>query len=177
MMSGASRVYASIMELSTGMEETAEALSCPEALNPEYAKASKRREYVRFSKDYDIQIGWVNKDHMKIMDYINAVHSMVKNGSELEKIGKTLKGMEDFVVEHFASEERMFDKYKYPDTAAHKKIHTKLLGTVHDIVKKIEGKEEVNLIEVLKFLKSWLQGHIKSVDMKYSPYMREHGLT
>ena len=65
----------------------------------------------------------------------------------------------DYVVMHFKTEEDMFAKVNYADTAAHKAIHDKFVQDALAVKAVDDG--------VIQFLKSWLVNHIKGTDMKY----------
>lgn len=135
-----------------------------------------KRKFISFTGEYSVGIANIDEQHKKIMDYINDVHAAVKQDNSLEQIKKILGEMAKFVVDHFAHEEKYFDKFNYPDTRKHKAIHEKLLGQVSDIITKINAGEDVNLIEVLIFLKNWLQTHILIEDKQYGPFLNKHGV-
>ncbi len=73
-------------------------------------------------------------------------------------------------------EEKYFDQFNYPETTKHKAIHKKLLGQVSDVVNQINEGQDVNLIEVLSFLKNWLQNHILIEDKQYAPFLIKNGV-
>ena len=79
-------------------------------------------------------------------------------------------------MDHFAIEERYFDQFNYPETTKHKAIHEKLLGQVSDIVSQINEGQDVNLIDILIFLKNWLQNHILIEDKQYGPFLNQNGV-
>ncbi|HOJ43227.1 MAG TPA: bacteriohemerythrin, partial [Syntrophorhabdaceae bacterium] len=91
-------------------------------------------------------------------------------------LGSIIDGLVNYAATHFATEEKYFDMFKYPDAPNHKKEHA-------DFVKKVgefqDGFKKGNLaltIEVMHFLKDWLTKHILGTDKKYGPFFNEKGL-
>ena len=70
---------------------------------------------------------------------------------------------------HFQTEEKLMQEKAYPDFAAHKAEHDKLVGTCADLQKKFHaGEAEVNQ-DTTRFVKDWLDTHIPKVDKPYAP--------
>ncbi len=171
------RVYANSMEVSSlgsDIEKACKNVKLPAAKQ----KTAKGRErmLIKYSDRYSVNVEEINGQHKKIMNYINQIHAAVKKGAGLAEIREILIGMAEFVTEHFATEEKYFKKFNYPEYAGHKKIHENLLGKVREIIGQIDAGQDVNLIDVLIFLKDWLQDHIMVVDKRYSTFFNEHGL-
>ena len=130
----------------------------------------------RFTQSYDVKVNQFNNDHIRIFDYINEVHKQVKENVDISVIVQTLKNLGTFTTEHFAREEEKFVSTNYPTYSAHKQIHENLLGQVRDTITSIENGEDVDLIEVLVFLKKWLVDHIMGTDKKYGDHFNERGI-
>ncbi len=130
----------------------------------------------RYTDSFSVSVQQYDNDHIKIFEYVNKIHNLVKDGAVSDRILSVMKELAQFTTDHFAREEVNFNKTSYPDTTKHIEIHTKLLKTVGEIITKLEANERVDLIEVLMFLKKWLVDHIHCVDKKYSGWLNEHGI-
>ena len=140
------------------------------------AETGGERKFIAFSNEFSVGVAGIDEQHKKIMDYINQIHDAVKKDKPVADIKEILGDLAKFTVGHFAAEEKYFARFNYPDTGKHKAIHEKLLNTVSDIIAKINAGEEVNFIEVLSFLKDWLQTHILVEDKQYGPFLNKHGI-
>jgi hemerythrin-like metal-binding protein len=169
------KVYASALELESIGQDIYEPLDmiCKTGMT---SQSIFEREYMQFGPKYDVNIASCNSQHQQIMGYINTIHRKVKHGENLSQIVPVLKDLASFTVNHFANEEKMFAAYNYPAEDAHKAIHEKLLGKVTAILESVDNGEEINLIDVLKFLRSWLIDHIRGEDMKYKSFLNENGV-
>lgn len=170
------KVYATSLEVATlgkDIDHVTSIIKIPRKLEQQHKRT---QGLITYSELYSVKIASIDMEHRKIMDFINTIHHAVKNDAPLAQIKKTLTGLAEFTVAHFANEERYFDKHQYPDTASHKKAHKALLDRVGAVINQVENGEEVNFIDVLIFLKDWLQTHILKIDKKYSAFLNEHGV-
>ena len=118
-------------------------------------------------------ISIVDTQHKELVKMINQLHKamkMQKGSSALEDI---LKRLVEYTEMHFATEEKMFKKYGYPEYEQHKKIHKELVATVvsfhNDFV---SGKATVTM-DLMDFLTDWLKNHILKTDMEYVPFLKD----
>ncbi|MEW6520699.1 MAG: bacteriohemerythrin [Thermodesulfobacteriota bacterium] len=171
------RVYASGMEVASlgkDIDRVLRVFRVPQQYLAE-GKAAERK-FISFSSEFSVGIAEIDEQHRKIMDYINQIHAAVKKDLPAGEIKKILGDLATFTVDHFANEERYFARFKYPDERKHKAIHEKLLGRVSGIISQINEGKEVNFIDVLTFLKEWLQTHILIEDKQYGPFLNQHGI-
>ena len=129
------KVYASGMDVSSlgkDIEQKLNSFTLPQ----EYKTKGKGRErkFITFTEQFSVGVGQIDEQHKKIMDYINQIHAAVKKERPLEEIKGILGELAKFTVDHFATEEKYFDKFNYPDSDKHKAIHEKLLGQVPGIL-------------------------------------------
>ncbi len=176
-MTDAVRSYALALEVTSHNSEMARTASLFN-LPREYEDRTRNipSELCRFTKTFDVSVDQYNRDHLRIFEYINEIHSHVKSGSNNAVILPVLKSFSTFTTEHFAREEEVFIKTNYAAYPGHREIHEKLLGEVRDVIRKLESNEYVDLIEVMVFLKKWLIDHIYAVDKKYGPWLNECGI-
>lgn len=130
----------------------------------------------RFSDYFSVNIDKFNQEHRKIFDYINMIHAFVKENNISDSLLNTLKELATFTTGHFAHEEEEMVRHSYPDYNSHREIHEKLLGQVTTTIQAIESGEDIDLIDVLIFLRDWLYSHIQGVDMQYSQFLNERGV-
>lgn len=171
------KVYASGMEVASlgkDIDRMLRNFTVPHKYLPD--PKTVERKFIVFSSEFSVGIAEIDEQHKKIMDYINQVHAAVKKDKPINDIKKILGELVKFTVGHFANEEKYFVQFNYPETKKHKAIHEKLLGRVSGIITQINEGKDVNLIDVLTFLKDWLQTHILIEDKRYAPFLNKHGI-
>lgn len=117
---------------------------------------------------YGTDVAVADEQHQELFRLLNELHETAAEGDRAA-IGRQLDGMIDYVVMHFQTEENLMQEKGYPDFAAHKAEHDKLVGTCADLQKKFHaGEAEVNQ-DTTRFVKDWLDTHIPKVDKAYGP--------
>ena len=129
-----------------------------------------------WKNEYSVDIQSIDKQHQKLFGMINELHDAMKSGAGAKVVPVILNDLISYTGSHFAEEERSMRQAGYPDYVSHKAEHDKLTSEVVKLVKNMESGGIVLSVEVLSFLQEWLQGHILTIDKKYSPHMRAAGI-
>ena len=66
-----------------------------------------------------------------------------------------------------------FDKHGYPNAAAHKEAHAKLLENARALKEQHDAGATMMSLEVIEFLKDWVTDHIKGDDRQYAAFFAE----
>ncbi len=113
--------------------------------------------------------------HKVLFGMLNDLHDAVPGGDRAV-IGEKLDTLINYVVEHFAEEERLMTETGYPGYANHKAEHTKLLETCGGVAAKFKAGELDITQDTTAFVKDWLVSHIPNVDMYYGPHLNSKGI-
>ncbi len=130
---------------------------------------------VNWSDGLSVNVSSIDQQHKKWIGMINDLHEAMKQGKGNDVMGKILSGIVDYTKTHFATEERYFKQYNYPDAEAHIKIHN---GFVEKVVQLQTDFNKGGLglsIKAMDVLKDWFVNHI--IDKKYSDFFNEKGLS
>lgn len=122
-------------------------------------------------------ITFVDRDHKRLVDMINNLHRAMKDGKGASAIGPILDEFVNYTAEHFGREEKVFDKFGYPETPAHKEKHRKLVATMKEVAQDYKDGNFAVGIDLLAIAKDWLVGHIMGTDMEYVAFFRKHGVS
>ena len=109
-----------------------------------------------WNDDYSVGIKEIDKQHMKLVDLVNELHEGMKSGKGKEVLGNILNELVKYTAFHFAHEEQLFDKYGYPETAAHKRQHKDLVDQVMVYKNNFDSGKSVLTLDLMNFLKDWL---------------------
>lgn len=130
----------------------------------------------QWTPDLSVNIKEIDAQHKKLIDLINLLHDSMKAGKGKDVMGSVLKELTDYTVYHFGTEEQLFEEYAYPEYLQHKHQHTDLTNQVMDIKRRFESGQVTITIEVMSFLKDWLNNHIRQTDKKYSAFLNSKGI-
>ena len=121
--------------------------------------------YLHWTNDLNTGIGVIDKQHQRIVDYLNQLEN-ANNTGDLGIINNVLKELVDYTLTHFAFEEELQEKAGYSFLKAHKRVHGIFTNRVAEFQQRAEAGENV-APELLGMLKIWLVNHIKGDDADY----------
>jgi len=124
-----------------------------------------------------VGISKVDSQHKQLVSYINQLYRAMKGGESQRAVEKVLANLVDYTVTHFQMEEGLFDRYGYPETEQHKKIHKDLVDKVLDFQKQYKAGASGLEMPLMEFLKDWLINHIMKTDKRYVSFLHDHGVS
>ena len=128
--------------------------------------------YLHWSSDLDTGIEVIDKQHQRIVDYLNELDS-ANEGGDREVTNHVLKELVDYTLTHFAFEEELQEKAGYPFLKAHKRVHEIFTKRVAEFQQRAAAGENVTP-ELLSMLKIWLVNHIKGDDADYAECVQQN---
>jgi hemerythrin-like metal-binding protein len=132
--------------------------------------------FIRWDASLSVKGLEMDNQHKKLVDYINSIHAKVMRGANAGSILPLLKELAEYAVYHFRCEEELVAKYGFPDLEKHRPLHEALLRDVKKHLGDLSSGRNVDLGELMSFLKNWLLVHIKNSDMKYGVWLNEKGV-
>jgi hemerythrin len=133
--------------------------------------------FITWNDALSVHIAEIDAQHKCLIDLINQLHDSMKAGKGNAVIGSVLLDLIKYTQFHFATEEKYFQKYAYPEYFLHKKQHDDLTRKTNELnAAYAQGKLTISL-ETMSFLKNWVSTHILESDQKYSPFLCNRGLS
>jgi len=146
---------------------------------PEILIWKKRRwpmALIEWDNNMSVNVEEIDMQHKKLVAMINQLNDAMAKRKGRDVLGSIIDGLVSYATTHFATEEKYFDMFKYPDAPSHKKEHTDFVKRVGEFQDGFKKGDLALTIEVMRFLKDWLTKHILGTDKKYGPYFNEKGL-
>jgi hemerythrin len=144
---------------------------------PSSTKLEASMALITWSKEtLGTNVSIADEQHKILFDMLNALDDSVAGGNR-QAVGQKLDTLVNFVVEHFAEEEKLMQTNGYPDYPAHKAEHEKLLDTCGGVHKKFHAGETEITRETTTFVKDWLLSHIPKIDASYGPFLNSKGIS
>lgn len=131
-----------------------------------------------FTKDIETGNHLIDSQHKQWIDALNKLLAACAAGKGRENIFPTLKFLEEYTAKHFADEEALQVKSKYPGYAQHKQIHDSFKKTLRDIIAeyKKDGPNIAVMAKINQNLGSWFINHIKVEDVKVVAHLKSSGM-
>ena len=122
--------------------------------------------------EFSVQIGTVDAQHKMLFALADELYTAMSMGRSKPALGQILNRLVQYTQTHFAHEERLMRMHGYPELAAHKAEHDALTRQVLEFQADFSQGRIAMSVQLLQFLKDWLEHHIKGSDRKYSPFLR-----
>ena len=90
-----------------------------------------------WTSSFENGVSEFDKQHHRLVDLINELYKAMKTGRGNDVIGKVLDELVDYTGTHFAAEEKLMVKHKYPDYDSHIVIHREFVSLPWLIFRKI----------------------------------------
>jgi hemerythrin len=131
---------------------------------------------ISWSNTLSVEVQEIDQQHQKLIRLINKLNDAMLQRRAKEELGNIIQELLQYTISHFALEEKYFDKYGYPDAAAHKTEHTRFVAQAQKFRAELEDGKMGLSIEIMSFLSDWLRNHIMVVDKKYTAFFHEKGV-
>ena len=129
---------------------------------------------LKWSKDLETGVEIIDNQHKEMFKQVKDFLKAVEEKRSEQEIIKLVKFLENYIIDHFNTEEEYMEKYEYPGTSYHKKEHIIFKETVTNIVIKVEtdGPRIDVIIQATQSSGNWLINHIQKVDKKMATYLK-----
>ena len=143
--------------------------------------------FIEWDETYSIGIPEADDDHRQLIELINELHEAVVRDSHSNTIGAAVDELETalsvldellaYGVQHFQVEEDLMLRFAYPDTEKHKEAHAVLADTIQTYRREFDEGKAVVSMEIVRFLKNWLDAHILDMPRKRGDFLKRQGAT
>jgi hemerythrin len=131
--------------------------------------------------DQEITLGIedVDKQHQELLDRMDLLRDYMRRGQSRDAVSDTLKFLETYVVEHFATEVRYMQQYRYPGMPQHKAEHETFLRDLTAFKEKFtslqaQGETTTFLgVDIVRKLNTWFTEHIATEDKAMGAFLAE----
>jgi len=113
----------------------------------------------------------IDAHHMELVRMVNLLHKTMRMQKGSKEVGRLLCELAEYTVFHFEFEEELFEKYAYPETDQHLKVHKELVSKVIGFQDDFNACKATITMDLMSFLTDWLKNHIMKTDMKYVPHL------
>lgn len=128
-----------------------------------------------FEAEFKLGIEAMDNEHIKLVDMLNQVHSLIGDGRKNEACAYFSQTLSAYVNEHFASEEKFMESFGFPALDDHKKIHEIFKKSFQELMPLIESYDEAAFRKALTDAFTWIISHIGRTDRKYATfYLAKH---
>lgn len=130
--------------------------------------------FIEWTDTYSLGIPAIDEQHQRLVAMLNSLYEASIGLRGQAALREIVAGMTEYATTHFRYEEKLMERFGYPDRAAHQAEHRVFTEEARKIQERLDAGTFVSSIETLKFLKKWLVEHIVKTDKRYGPCFAEH---
>jgi hemerythrin len=124
-----------------------------------------------WKNNYSVGIPSIDAQHQTLFGIGAELFAAMEAGQAKSVMNRLLERLVQYTKSHFAHEERLMEKNAYPHFVAHKAEHDQLTAKVVAFQADLAGGRTVISVQLLRFIKEWLEYHIQESDRRYAPYL------
>lgn len=125
--------------------------------------------------DFSVKIPLIDAQHKRLFEIGNSINALLKEfkGQDTyDEIVNQLDELSKYTKYHFGQEEKLMAHYEYPEIDGHIKEHQEFIKYLDGLdYYDIDQAQEEALVDLLKFISSWVFKHIMNTDFKYSDFL------
>ena len=116
----------------------------------------------------------IDKQHKEIFEYITQIVDSGRSGKTESETGRMIEYLEGYCNRHFAAEEELQKKYKYPGYEVHKEMHERFREELVELKHKLAayGASPELTTESVVLMVEWLAKHIDKSDKILALYIQ-----
>ena len=131
---------------------------------------------INWQDRYSVNIAEIDDQHKQLIDMINELHEAMLTQKGKDAVMPILNKLASYCIKHFNIEEKMMQQHDYPEFADHQAKHQKMTGKVKSLINDVQSGKASITIDVMNFLKNWLDKHIMGTDQQYVPFLNSKGV-
>jgi hemerythrin-like metal-binding protein len=113
----------------------------------------------------------IDQQHKRLVGYLNDLHNGMISGNSNQQLTKLLANLVQYTQTHFRAEEKLMTQHGYPGYRMHHQTHEDLERQVAEFQNQLRGGRITLSVDLLRFLKSWLQHHIQGADKEFGRFL------
>lgn len=126
---------------------------------------------LEWNKGLSTGVPWQDKQHKELFRRINKLLDAMNVGLGKEEVVRLFQFLDEYIVVHFAAEEREMDRTNYPGTVEHLREHTVFIDDMARLKDDFaKGPSSALVMQVKRQVVDWLINHIGDIDKKFGEF-------
>ena len=120
--------------------------------------------YFEWGDDMVIDNGPIDRDHRKMVDLINELHTATTQGDGKTVVRRILSDVVSHTKDHLVREEQEMERLNFPHQEKHKGEHVLFMNELQQLVDKQADGSITVASQLSSLLRDWLSLHIRRTD-------------
>jgi hemerythrin len=125
---------------------------------------------------YSVNVAEIDTQHKKMFEMINNLYQAMEESKAQNLLQPIIKGFVDYAEYHFATEEKYFNEFNYPQKDQHILAHRAYTNEIRKLLKKSAEDKTLVSMQLMDFVEDWWIQHVIGMDQRYTQFFNDHGL-
>jgi hemerythrin-like metal-binding protein len=122
---------------------------------------------IEWKDEYSVCVNRFDREHKKLFSLLNDLNDAMSQGRGRFVVQGVLHELLDYTRQHFAAEEDAMRSVAFPGLQLHIAEHRELTAKVAKFAAEYSKGDTIITIDLLYFLRDWLDKHILGTDHRY----------
>ena len=128
---------------------------------------------IAWTNDLETGNTQIDNEHKQLIKAADELLEACSQGKGRQEIGRAVEFLSNYTKTHFAHEEQLQTKYKYPDYITHKNWHIDFMKEIENVAEKMKAEgATIALVAMVNNKLSQLLRHIRTDDLKLSQFIQ-----
>lgn len=123
-----------------------------------------------------VGVASMDHQHKQLFQLINQLYEAMQAGKGDQLVQDILMKLSGYTRTHFAAEEEILRKIRYPGLNSQIALHKAFVDKVGQMIRDVKGGKKIATVSLATFLKDWLVTHIQKEDRQYGLYIQHQNL-
>ena len=128
--------------------------------------------FIEWKNDYLLDNDTIDEQHQHLFLLYNKTYSSYVDEENTINLFSIIDELYDYVVYHFAAEEKLMLVSGYPDYNKHADEHRKFARRISEYKLDLLTRRKSIAEDMIFYLGNWLVNHIAKIDVQYGDYIR-----
>jgi len=125
---------------------------------------------------YSVKVAEIDTQHKQMFEMINNLFRSLQEFKAPDQIQPIIKGFIDYANFHFATEEKYFTQFNYPQKDVHIQAHRMYSTRIQELLDNSTKDKVLVSTQLMDFVEDWWIQHVTGMDQKYAQFFNDHGL-
>jgi hemerythrin-like metal-binding protein len=130
-------------------------------------------QLIRLEEASRLNVPEIDSQHETLISLINQLHKAMLREADKASLDDLLSQLLDHTRSHCSYEEQLMSQYDYPEYAAHRSEHERLIKHLEDLIGRYRKGDLLLSFAVMLELKGWATIHIEKSDKLLGVFLND----
>ncbi len=130
-------------------------------------------QLIRLEEDSRLNVPEIDSQHEALIGLINQLHTAMLREADKASLDDLLSQLLEHTRSHCSYEEQLMSQYGYPEYAAHRSEHQRLIEHLENLIGRYRNGDLLLSFAVMLELKGWATIHIEKSDRLLGVFLND----